>query len=412
MRISTNSQFWAQLDLIEEKNSRIATLQYQGATGNKIKMYSDDAVLGSRIQSLSDDMTNYQGFEHNTSALSAQLSLVQSSANKILSSALKIMDDINAAKSDTKGDQDRAALATELQGILSSLLNESSLRDVNGGYLYSGSSQNTSPFQMSQGVYQYQGTSNAVKVSISQDTQQAMTYSGWNVFGNIGVGNGKFQIQFDSTHNTGNAYASGITFTSAQPVSDTYTLNFVTNAQGQLAYTVTGSQSGQVVPAAGQPIPQNAPAFVADQAIQFNGISFQISGTPKVGDQFSISPSQKDNVFNQLSGLIDVLKKPVSTEQDKANLQQQLNNFQGFFKQFHDQTNGFISETGISLNYLNSISEKNKQMFNVDNLVLVNEATVKPEDVIPRVTQELQSLEILTRSFSKIQEILGQIIRF
>lgn len=412
MRISTNTQFWAQLDLIEEKNARIATLQYQAATGNKLKLYSDDAALGSRIQSLSDNMTEYQGFESNTSVLSAQLSLVQNSANKLLSSALKIMDDINSAKNDTKNNQDRLALATELQGVLSSLLNESNLRDVNGGYLYSGTLQNTSPFQLKQGSYQYQGTSTTIQVSISQDTQQAATFSGWNVFGNIGTGNGQFQIQFDPTHNTGNAYASGITTTSSQPVSDTYTLNFVTNAQGQLAYTVTGAQSGQVVPPASQPVPQNAPAFTSDQAIQFNGLSFQLSGVPKVGDQFTVSPSQKDNVFNQLSNLVNLLKTPVNTDQDKANLQQNLNNALDYFKQFHDQSNGLVSQTGITINYLNSIAERNKQMVGADNLILVNEATVKPENVIPMVTQELQSLEILTRSFSKIQEILGQIIRF
>ncbi len=76
-------------------------------------------------------------------------------------------------------------------------------------------------------------------------------------------------------------------------VADNYTLTFVTNGAGKLAYQIVGASSGQVIPAPPATIPTDAPEYVIGEDISFNGLSINIKGTPQVGDTFQIAPSQK-----------------------------------------------------------------------------------------------------------------------
>lgn len=86
-------------------------------------------------------------------------------------------------------------------------------------------------------------------------------------------------------------------------VNDTYTISYVTNANGNLAYNVVGAATGQLIP----PLPQNlvsdAPDHLSGTSIQFNGIQTAVSGTPVAGDVYTITPSNKQDVFSAVQKL-------------------------------------------------------------------------------------------------------------
>jgi flagellin-like hook-associated protein FlgL len=91
-------------------------------------------------------------------------------------------------------------------------------------------------------------------------------------------------------------------------IPETYTLTYVTNAGGNLAYNVVGSTSGQLIPAPPLDIVNDAPDHLDGASIQFNGIQTGISGTPAIGDSFTITPSTKQDMFSTVQKLAVALE--------------------------------------------------------------------------------------------------------
>ncbi|MCG8324498.1 MAG: flagellar hook-associated protein FlgL, partial [Thiotrichales bacterium] len=182
-------------------------------------------------------------------------------------------------------------------------------RDANDEFLFSGFQVNTQPFvQNPDGTYAYQGDQGQRFLQVTSSRQIADSDSGSDVFMDILNGNGTFIVR-DNPLNTGDGVIDpGQVMNAAAWVPDTYTITFVTNANGNLGYNIVGATSGQIVP----PLPQNpvtnAPDFADDAAIAFNGIQTSIKGTPAVGDTFTISPSTRQDLFSTVRGLVGAME--------------------------------------------------------------------------------------------------------
>lgn len=120
---------------------------------------------------------------------------------------------------------------------------------------------------------------------------------------------GSFSGPLASTFNTGNGVfdIGSISDTSAY-VADTYTISYVTNASGNLAYNVFGATSGQLIPPLPQDSVNNALDYLDGAEIQFNGIQTAVKGTPAAGDVYTITPSNKQDVFSTIQKLAVALE--------------------------------------------------------------------------------------------------------
>lgn len=84
----------------------------------------------------------------------------------------------------------------------------------------------------------------------------------------------------------------------------------------QLTFSVVGGVTTYTVtdvtnPAAPTAVAgQTNVAYTSGNAINFNGIQVQISGTPANGDVFNVTPSTNQSIFSTLSNLINTLKTP------------------------------------------------------------------------------------------------------
>lgn len=88
-------------------------------------------------------------------------------------------------------------------------------------------------------------------------------------------------------------------------------------AAGTITYGVTDTTTGAAL-SAGNP-------YIAGQAISFDGIQFNIVGTPANGDTFSVSPSSNESIFQTISDLIAALGRGGSPTQFTNSLNKALN---------------------------------------------------------------------------------------
>lgn len=347
MRLPTISQLKMQNEALAIQWDQLNRLRIQSQTGKKLIDSSDDPFLADKIRSSENYLSQLSGYDLNLSLANKSYEQRELIANRALSLVSDAMQKVTYAQTQTLNNNDRAVIASELQGILTDFLKLSSAQDENGQYLYSGFNVNTQPYINQGSNFIYQGGAEPVQIDIGINNRVNYTESGYQVFGAIPTGNGFITTNSNQSLNTGTGLISDGAITNhSMYVPDNYTLSVVTNSSGQLAYVVTGANSGQVIPPLPATIPANAPTLVPGQSIVFNGISIVISGQPNNGDTFSISPSTNQDIFTTINNLVQLLKTPVNTPKSQADLSQQLINLGQNLKQASNHFMNYETQLG------------------------------------------------------------------
>jgi len=140
--------------------------------------------------------------------------------------------------------------------------------------------------------------------------------SGNDVFVNVKNGNGTFQTSANVLNGGTGVFDVGQVVDPTAYVSDNYTIT-IGGTPGNLTYGVTGAASGVVV-AAGT-------AFSDGGTIQFNGLQTGITGTPAVGDTFTISPSTTQDIFSSIQNLVTALETTTSSPAGQSDILNLIN---------------------------------------------------------------------------------------
>lgn len=297
-RISTSYFNQRSVNNILDQQALLSKIQEQIATGKRIIRPSDDPSGATRILRLTQSIEQNQQYQRNLEIAENRLSLEESVLDSVQNMLIRIRELAIQANNSTLTHTDRSAIAQEVNHRLDELLALANTKDANNEYLFSGYQATTEPFLLNpNGTYAYQGDQAQRFLQVSAGRQIADSDSGSHLFMDIVNGNGTFSVS-DNPLNTGDGVIDpGQVINPAAWVEDTYTITFVTNANGNLGYNVVGAVSGQVIP----PLPQNpvtnAPDFVDEAVIAFNGIQTRIQNPPAVGDTFTIAPSVREDMF-------------------------------------------------------------------------------------------------------------------
>ena len=325
MRLSTSLINQMGLNQLLDQQSRISTLQQQIASGKRILKPSDDPAAAVQVLRLTEEINITNQYQRNSDFVSSRLSLEESVLSGIEDSLIRVRELAIQGNNSTLRSTDRQAISTEINERLQEILGLANTQDANNEYLFSGFQTQVKPFsQNPDGSFRYEGDQGDRTIRISSGRTIADSHNGIDVFADILNGNGTFQVN-DTASNTGTGIiAVGQVTDTTTYVEDTYTISFVTNAAGNLAYNVVGATSGQIIP----PLPQNlvndAPDYVSGAAINFNGVETSISETPDVGDTFTVSPSTKQSVFETVQNVIDALGVSTNTPPGDVKRQNQM----------------------------------------------------------------------------------------
>jgi flagellar hook-associated protein 3 FlgL len=166
----------------------------------------------------------------------------------------------------------------------------------------------------------YNGDAGQRTVQLSSTSSVAVADPGSAVFMSVpSVGSAAVPAGNMSNTGTGTISAVTVTNSSASTNNDNYAITFSTDpTNGDLAYTVTDSTAGTSV---------GPTDYTSGSAIQLgSGMNVTISGTPAVGDSFTVQPgssSAYSDVFATLDNVIAALNTP---SQNNASASANLDN--------------------------------------------------------------------------------------
>ena len=183
MRISTQMMY--QQNMRGITNSQAEWMKYgeQMSTGKRVINPSDDPIAASQAVVLSQAQSENSQFALARTFATQKVSLEENVLNQVTTAIQSAQEKIVSAGNGTLSDDDRASLATDLQGIRDQLMNLANSTDGNGRYIFSGYKTETAPFAQADGTYNG-GTEN---ITQQVDASRSMTigHTGNKIFDKI-----------------------------------------------------------------------------------------------------------------------------------------------------------------------------------------------------------------------------------
>ena len=295
MRISSIEQFQQGIDSILNQQAKLNQTQLQLATGKKVLKPSDDPAVATQLLNLSSLKANNLQYDRNINTALNELELQESvlaSSGNVLQRVRELVIQANNA---TQGPQTREAIADEISNLADELLQLANTKSPSGEYIFAGYNSRTPAFAKSGAGYIYQGDQGQRLLQVSEDTQLAVRDNGADVFQGMMTGDGRFLLESPES-NTGDGLVKMSSTIDA--ISDNYSITFIqANPGDPLLYSVSGEDVGAVATG----------TFAAGEAINFNGISIEIAGSPENGDSYAINRSVRQDVFQSVQSIADAL---------------------------------------------------------------------------------------------------------
>ena len=152
MRVSTLMMYQQNMRGITDSQSAWLKYGEQMSTGKRVNRASDDPVAASQAVVLSQAQAQNSQFATARTFATQRVSIEESTLSQVTTAIQSAQEKIVNAGNGTLSDDDRASLATELQGIRDQILNLANSTDGNGRYIFAGYKTDTAPFD-DQGNY-------------------------------------------------------------------------------------------------------------------------------------------------------------------------------------------------------------------------------------------------------------------
>ncbi len=343
-RISTGMMYSQSVVTMLAKQSKLAHLQEQLSSGQRLVTAKDDPVAAGTAVGLDRAVAQLAQFGSNANNVQNRLGLQEnalSQAGDLMTRVSELTIEANNASLTT---DDRKAIASELQAIREQMLAMANSTDGNGRYLFGGTVDGTAPFSQSGGSVVYNGDQTQRQVEVAADTFVSDTLPGSEIFMRIRTGDGTLDAHA-STANTGTALLLdfGRDPTSGTYAGESYTVQF------------TAADAYDVLDANGNVL--SSGTYKAGDDITFNGVRLRVDGAPVAGDTLQVGPSQNKDVFSTLDDLISALNTDPASDADRATLQNALQTSMRDVKQASAKMIDARASGGAQLSAIDSAAE-------------------------------------------------------
>lgn len=152
MRISTQMMYEQSMRGVTNSQSLWLSYGEQMSTGKRINRPSDDPIAASQAVVLSQAQTQNSQYALARSFATTKVSLEENVLSQVTTAIQAAQEKIVNAGNGTLSDDDRASLATNLQGIRDQLMNLANSTDGNGRYIFSGYKTEAAAFDQATGI--------------------------------------------------------------------------------------------------------------------------------------------------------------------------------------------------------------------------------------------------------------------
>lgn len=182
MRVTTLMMYQQNMRGITDSQSTWMKYGEQMSTGLRVNRPSDDPIAASQAVVLSQAQAQTAQFASARSFATQRISQEENTLSQVTTAIQSAQEKIVYAGNGTLSDDDRASLATDLQGIRDQLLNLANSQDGNGRYMFAGYSTDTAPFA-ADGTYNG-GTTN-VEQQVDSSRTMVIGHTGDKIFNSI-----------------------------------------------------------------------------------------------------------------------------------------------------------------------------------------------------------------------------------
>jgi flagellar hook-associated protein 3 FlgL len=394
MRVSTNQMHFQSVNAMLEQQSKLSQTQLQIASGRRILTPADDPSGAKQILDLNQVISSSQQHQRNADAAESSLHLEESALQGVVNVLQRVRELAVQGNNATLSDQDRSSVALEVRQKLQELLGLANSQDSNGEYLFAGYKTDTQPFaQAAVNVVTYSGDDGQKYLQIGPGRRVAVGDSGTAVFRAIKNGNGTFATSHNPINSGSGVIVPG-TVTDAstwQANRDSYTIRF------------TSPTTYEVVDGAATPSMVASGTYQSGQAISFQGVQVAISGTPALGDTFTVAPSANQDIFTTVQNLADALETPANDAKTRADLNNNMNRVLTDLDQSLDSIVKTEANIGARLNAIDSQRAVNDDVILQSQQILSATSDLDIAEATTRLNKQLVSLQAAQQTYIRVQ---------
>ena len=183
MRFSTQMMYQQNMRGITSSQAEWMKYGEQMSTGKRVVNPSDDPVAASQAVVLSQAQAQNSQYTLARTFATQKVSLEESVLGQVTTAIQSAQEKIVYASNGTLSDDDRASLATDIQGIRDQLLNLANTTDGNGRYIFAGYKTESAPFSETDG--EYIGGKESIKQQVDASRSMVIGHTGDKIFNNI-----------------------------------------------------------------------------------------------------------------------------------------------------------------------------------------------------------------------------------
>jgi flagellar hook-associated protein 3 FlgL len=395
MRLSTAGFHRNSINAILEQQTRLSRTQQQVTTGRRFQTAAEDPIAATRVASLDRTLAENEQYERNSNIIQTRLSYEEQALADVTTLLQQVRELSLQGANTTLGQGERNILANDVRQKLAAIMDLANSDDANGEYLFAGTSTGTKPFSQGTTGVNYQGDLTNRQIRISSTQSLADSHSGADVFMNIPERNGVFTTHV-AAGNTGSATIDvGRVADLSAWVEDNYTLQFTSPTEWQVVDDTTPTP---VVVASGT-------GFASGQAINFNGVSVTVTGTPAANDSFTITPAQGVDLFAIVEDVAASLQLGTGTPQDAAVFKSRIGATLANLDNALDRIVSVRAEVGSRLTAIDQ-AEASREDEAIDLQALLSDLRdVDYAEAISKLNQEYAGLQAAQAAYTRIAQL-------
>jgi len=183
MRISTQMMYEQNMRGITSSQSKWLDYGEQMSTGQRVNRPSDDPIAASQAVVVAQAQEQNTQYQTARTFATQKVSLEESVLQQVTGAITSAHTSLVAAANGTLSDDDRASMATELQGIRDQIMNLANSTDGNGRYIFGGYKTSDAPFDQTTGAYS--GGTEAITQKVDASRTMVIAHTGDQVFNTI-----------------------------------------------------------------------------------------------------------------------------------------------------------------------------------------------------------------------------------
>lgn len=376
-------------DIVQQQNA-LADVQEQISTGKKINRPSDAPAESAHLLSMEETISRLEQYSKNSSIAESQLSLEEGALAGTTAALTRIRDLSLRANNGLVDAGFREETNAEIRLIRDELFTLANSRDSFGNYLFGGSNIHEQPFKPGNPAT-YSGSDENTSMEIALGRSIETGDSGIDVFMRIRNGNGDFKTTAELANTGTGVIGKGAVTDSSLAKGGEYSITFTSPTN----FEVTDVTTGTVILAA-QPFDEGG-------RIDLPGMTMQISGEPDTGDTFTVAPSEHEDVFSTITSLINALDVIPQNDTERARSKSDIDTAIVQIDNALDHLNTTRAKVGTRLSSIDNSREENENVALQIERIKRNVEDVDIADAVTRLQTQANSLEILQKSFTRIE---------